>query len=64
MATQDVSADLTYLQRKDLELAATNASTHSRVVWSSVLSILVLLGLGAAQVVYLKQFFKSKKVID
>lgn len=59
-----VHEDLRFMQRRDKEMAATNASTHGRVVWASVFSILVLVGMGAGQVVYLKQYFQAKKIID
>lgn len=38
-------------------------STNSRVMWYSVFTIVVLLGLGAAQVWILRRDFKAKKLI-
>lgn len=38
-------------------------STNSRVKWLNILSIAMLLGSGAWQLLYLKRFFQSKKLI-
>lgn len=38
-------------------------STNSRVLWFSVLSIVVLLGMGSWQIIYLRSFFKSSQLI-
>jgi hypothetical protein len=37
---------------------------NSRMLWSAVLCIIVLLAMGVGQVAYLKNFLKKKKVID
>ena len=39
-------------------------STHSKVFYFSLLSMGCLLGLATWQVLYLRRFFKSKKLID
>lgn len=39
-------------------------STSSRVIWFSVVSMLVLVALNAGQILYLKKFFRSKKLIQ
>uniref|UniRef100_A0A0X3NYE7 Transmembrane emp24 domain-containing protein 10 n=2 Tax=Schistocephalus solidus TaxID=70667 RepID=A0A0X3NYE7_SCHSO len=41
-----------------------NASTHSRVLYFSVFSMLCLVALATWQVLYLRRYFKSKKLID
>jgi len=38
-------------------------STNARVLWFSVLSMVILLVLGAWQLYYLKRFFQEKKLI-
>jgi emp24/gp25L/p24 family/GOLD len=38
-------------------------STNSRVLWFSILSMVVLVVLGIAQITYLKRFFQAKKLI-
>lgn len=42
---------------------ATNESTFSRVFYLSVLSIMFLVGLSLGQIVYMRNFFKQKKLI-
>uniref|UniRef100_X1Z2A6 GOLD domain-containing protein n=1 Tax=Capitella teleta TaxID=283909 RepID=X1Z2A6_CAPTE len=39
-------------------------STHSRVLYFSVFSMCCLLGLATWQVLYLRKYFKSKKLIE
>jgi len=39
-------------------------STNSRVLYFSVFSMLCLIGLATWQVLYLRKFFKSKKLIE
>merc|ERR1712142_1125181 len=46
------------------EMRDTNESTNSRVLWLSVASMLCLMALATWQVYYLRNFFKSKKLIE
>merc|ERR1712110_1103269 len=46
------------------DIRDTNESTNSRVLYFSVFSMLCLLGLATWQVLYLRKFFKSKKLIE
>jgi len=39
-------------------------STHSRVMYFSLFSMLCLLGLATWQVLYLRRYFKAKKLIE
>ena len=55
--------ELNYMEAREKKMRDTNESTADRVKWFSTLSLFVLLGLGAWQVVYLKQFFQAKKLI-
>nr|VZI05680.1 unnamed protein product [Spirometra erinaceieuropaei] len=41
-----------------------NASTHGRVLYFSIFSMLCLVALATWQVLYLRRYFKSKKLID
>lgn len=43
---------------------STNESTHFRVFYFSIVSIFTLLGLALWQVLYLRKFFKVKKLIE
>jgi hypothetical protein len=38
-------------------------STNSRVLWFSIMSMVILVALGAWQLIYLRRFFQSKKMI-
>lgn len=40
-----------------------NESTFSRVVWMSIGSVLFLVGLSCGQILYMRSFFKQKKLI-
>ena len=55
--------EMEYLKQREVKRRDTNESTNARVKWFSILSIALLVGSGAWQVLYLKQFFESKKLI-
>merc|ERR1739838_416966 len=56
--------DFAYMRAREEEMRDTNESTNSRVFYFSIFSMLCLLGLACAQVLYLKKYFKSKKLIE
>jgi len=56
--------DFAYMRTREEEMRDTNESTNSRVLYFSVFSMLCLLGLATWQVLYLRKFFKSKKLIE
>lgn len=56
--------DFAYMRAREEEMRDTNESTHSRVLYFGVFSMLCLLGLATWQVLYLRRFFKSKKLIE
>ncbi|CAI5736093.1 unnamed protein product [Hyaloperonospora brassicae] len=60
---EEIHREMLYLQAREAAMRNTNESTNARVLWFSFLSILVLVGMGVWQVLYLKRFFKSKKLI-
>ena len=53
-----------YMRSREEELRNTNESTADRIKWFSISTILILLVLGAWQIMALKSFFKSKKLVD
>lgn len=59
----EIHREMLYMRQREAAMRNTNESTNSRVLWFSFFSIVVLLGMGVAQVLYLKKFFKSKKLI-
>lgn len=61
---EDIVNDFAYMRQREQEMRDTNESTHSRVLYFSVFSMLCLLGLATWQVFYLRRFFISKKLIE
>ncbi|CAK8682459.1 transmembrane emp24 domain-containing protein 10-like [Clavelina lepadiformis] len=53
-----------YMKKREEEMRDTNESTNSRVLYFSIFSMLCLVGLATWQVLYLRKFFKSKKLIE
>jgi len=53
-----------YMKTREEEMRSTNESTNSRVLYFSAFSMLCLVGLATWQVLYLRKFFKSKKLIE
>ncbi|CAH1790702.1 unnamed protein product [Owenia fusiformis] len=62
--SESIVNDFAYMRAREEEMRDTNESTHSRVLYFSVFSMLCLLGLATWQVLYLRRFFKSKKLIE
>ncbi|CEG35877.1 transmembrane emp24 domain-containing protein 10-like [Plasmopara halstedii] len=60
---EEIHREMLYMREREATMRNTNESTNSRVLWFSFFSIAVLLGMGIWQVMYLKKFFKSKKLI-
>ncbi|BFZ07093.1 hypothetical protein BsWGS_10132 [Bradybaena similaris] len=56
--------DFAYMRAREEEMRDTNESTHTRVMYFSIFSMLCLLGLATWQVLYLRRYFKSKKLIE
>lgn len=59
----EIHREMLYMREREAAMRNTNESTNSRVLWFSFFSIVVLLAMGVWQVIYLKKFFKSKKLI-
>ncbi|KAL6058786.1 Transmembrane emp24 domain-containing protein 10 [Balamuthia mandrillaris] len=59
----DVLKEMKYMRRREEKMRSTNESTNSRVVWLSVFSLVILIGLGVWQIFYLKQYFHHKKLL-
>lgn len=65
---EDLSAsiveDFEYMKKREQSMRDTNESTNARIFYLSIFSMLCLLGLAVWQIIYLRQFFKAKKLID
>lgn len=62
--SESIVQDFAYMRKREEEMRSTNESTNSRVLYLSIFSMLCLLGLATWQVLYLRRYFKSKKLID
>jgi len=62
--SSSIVADFEYMKAREQEMRDTNESTNTRVLYLSVFSMCCLLGLATWQVLYLRRFFKAKKLID
>ena len=62
--SESIVNDFAYMRAREEEMRDTNESTNSRVFYFSIFSMICLLGLAVAQVLYLKKYFKSKKLIE
>jgi hypothetical protein len=62
--SESIVNDFAFMRAREEEMRDTNESTHSRVLYFSVFSMLCLLGLATWQVLYLRRYFKQKKLIE
>ncbi|KAL5008177.1 hypothetical protein ScPMuIL_013758 [Solemya velum] len=62
--SKSIVEDFAYMRKREEEMRDTNESTHSRVMYFSIFSMCCLLGLATWQVLYLRRYFKSKKLIE
>lgn len=62
--SKSIVDDFAYMRSREEQMRDTNESTHSRVMYFSVFSMLCLLGLATWQVLYLRRYFKAKKLIE
>lgn len=61
---ESIVSDFADMKRREEMHRDTNESTNDRMLWFSVFSMVCLVVLACGQVMYLKKFFKSKKLID
>lgn len=62
--SESIVNDFAYMRAREEEMRDTNESTHSRVLYFSMFSMICLLCLATWQVLYLRRYFKSKKLIE
>lgn len=62
--TNSIIEDFAHLKRRESEMQDTNASTSNRIFWQSIISMIVVVALACWQVMYLRQFFRSRRLID
>jgi hypothetical protein len=61
--TKDIHKKIQFLREREEELRNTNATIHDRVIGYSAFTIAVLLSLAFIEILYLKRYFRSKKMI-
>ena len=65
---EDLSAaivsDFAYMKQREEEMRDTNESTNNKVLYFSIFSMGCLMSLAIWQVLYLRRYFKAKKLID
>ncbi|KAJ0173816.1 hypothetical protein K1T71_010965 [Dendrolimus kikuchii] len=62
--SEAIVQDFTFMRKREEEMRDTNESTNNRVLFFSVFSMVCLLGLATWQVLYLRRYFKAKKLIE
>jgi len=62
--TESIVQDFAFMRKAEEEMRDTNESTNNRVLFFSIFSMCCLLGLATWQVLYLRRFFKAKKLIE
>jgi len=62
--SEAIVQDFTFMRKREEEMRDTNESTNNRVLFFSIFSMVCLLGLATWQVLYLRRYFKAKKLIE
>ncbi|XP_046750975.1 transmembrane emp24 domain-containing protein bai isoform X1 [Diprion similis] len=62
--SESIVQAFSWMRKNEEEMRDTNESTNSRVLYFSIFSMCCLLGLATWQVLYLRRFFKAKKLIE
>ena len=62
--SSSIVQDFEYMKQREQEMRDTNESTNNRVFYLSLFSMSCLAALALWQILYLKKFFKSKKLIE
>lgn len=62
--SESIVQDFADMKRREEELRDTNESTTNRVFYLSIFSIFIILALPTWQLLYLRKYFKSKKLIE
>nr|BAN20252.1 integral membrane protein, Tmp21-I, putative [Riptortus pedestris] len=62
--SQSIVQDFALMREREVAMRDTNESTNNRVLYLSIFSMVCLLSLSVWQVLYLRKFFKSRKLIE
>jgi hypothetical protein len=61
--TKDIHKKIQFLREREEQMRSTNRTIHDRVITYSICTLLILLALALIQILYLKNFFRAKKMI-
>ncbi|CAF1260948.1 unnamed protein product [Rotaria sp. Silwood1] len=59
-----IVSDFAFMKEREEEMRNTNESTNTKVLYFSIFSMCCLMSLAIWQVLYLRRYFKAKKLID
>jgi hypothetical protein len=62
-ALNDISREIEFARKQELLLKEAIESTTSRIQWFSIISIGILVVTSVWQLIYLRSFFQSKKLL-
>eukprot|EP00761_Pharyngomonas_kirbyi_P012435 gb/GECH01012462.1/.p1 GENE.gb/GECH01012462.1/~~gb/GECH01012462.1/.p1 ORF type:complete len:213 (+),score=30.62 gb/GECH01012462.1/:1-639(+) len=62
-SVKSILSEYDYLRKREQKMRTTNDSTHRRVQWIGLFSFVFVGGFAVGQVMYLKKFFRKKKII-
>ncbi|XP_076030087.1 transmembrane emp24 domain-containing protein bai [Oratosquilla oratoria] len=62
--SENIVQDFAFMRQREEEMRDTNESTNTRVLYFSLFSLICLISLATWQVLYLRKFFKAKKLIE
>ncbi|XP_068117557.1 transmembrane emp24 domain-containing protein 10-like [Hyperolius riggenbachi] len=62
--SESIIKDFAYMKKREEEMSDTNESTSQRVLYFSMFSMFCLVSLATWQLLYLRRFFKSKKLLE
>lgn len=62
--SNSIIIDFAYLKQREEEMRSTNESTNTRLFYQTTISGIILLALTTWQILYLRTFFKQRKLID
>ncbi|CAG9324566.1 unnamed protein product [Blepharisma stoltei] len=61
--TKQIHTKVQYLREREEEMRGTNQTIHNRVIGYSICTLVFLVALALVQILYLKRFFRAKKMI-
>lgn len=61
--TKDIHKKIQFLREREEQMRNTNKTIHDRVITYSICTVVILLCLALIQILYLKNFFRAKKMI-